>query len=138
MKLKDFIFRIYDEKFVGCSDKLCKCHQTKFIYGDEAKTRLSEFDENTIINLCTNYKDINGEKVYEGDIVKVKAPNYEELVIIDWRDSENKFVALKGKWKYVYDFHETLCGEFDIDKCEYLNTFEVVGNIYENEDLLKE
>ncbi|EDP5503564.1 hypothetical protein GI170_09080 [Campylobacter jejuni] len=45
MRLQDFDFRIWDKHHKGCGNKDCKC-QTKYVYGEEAKTRLSEFNQN--------------------------------------------------------------------------------------------
>ncbi|ELD0643671.1 hypothetical protein QXC18_001956, partial [Campylobacter coli] len=56
MKLKDFDFRIWDKHHKGCGNKDCKC-QTKYVYGEEAKTRLSEFKEDCEIELFTGLYD---------------------------------------------------------------------------------
>ncbi len=72
MKLQDFDFRIWDKHHKGCGNKDCKC-QTKYVYGEEAKTRLSEFKEDCEIELFTGLYDKKGKKVYENDIVKVKS-----------------------------------------------------------------
>lgn len=52
MKLIDFDFRVWDKYHKGCGNKDCKC-QTKYVYGEEAKTRLSEFKEDCEIELFT-------------------------------------------------------------------------------------
>ncbi|EAJ9544030.1 hypothetical protein E5B64_09985, partial [Campylobacter jejuni] len=67
MKLKDFDFRIWDKNYTGCDNKNCKC-QSNFIYGEEAKIRLSEFNNDAEIELWTGYFDKNGNKIYENDI----------------------------------------------------------------------
>ncbi len=56
MKLKDFDFRIWDKNYTGCDNKNCKC-QSNFIYGEEAKIRLSEFNNDAEIELWTGYFD---------------------------------------------------------------------------------
>ncbi|MCR6574311.1 YopX family protein [Campylobacter insulaenigrae] len=137
MKLKDFDFRIYNEKFIGCSNKSCKCHQTKFIYGNEAKVRLSEFDDDTIINLCTNFEDINGKKIYEGDILKNK--ELDELYLITRNDVSNVLELsiyrknIKGiLYEGIRNSHISFLKSIPSNK--YM---EIIGNVYENSELLK-
>lgn len=67
-------------------------------------------------------KDYNGKEVYEGDIVKSGT----NIVVIP-----NKFELSCGCCSYVwgYDFGEDY---FDLDY------FEVIGNIYENPELIKD
>ncbi|QYH12692.1 hypothetical protein A0056_004350 [Campylobacter jejuni] len=147
MKLKDFDFRIWDktkEEFLKKDPTLIKLDNERVIAGQisifyantaDITDMLIGNDSDLEIELWTGYFDKNGKKIYEGDIVKVKAPNYKELIIVGWRFSS--FVALKGKERYIYDLFKTLSGEFDAEKCEYLNTFEIIGNIHENKELLK-
>ena len=84
-----------------------------------------EIDPKTI-GQYTSLKDKNGKKIYEGDIVKIMQ---ETETLLD---------------KVIYDNH--LCSfRFEglsdyCDFCDWLREgaeFEVVGNIYENPELLK-
>ncbi|EEU4954710.1 hypothetical protein HEJ39_002084, partial [Campylobacter jejuni] len=91
MKLKDFDFRIWDKNYTGCDNKNCKC-QSNFIYGEEAKIRLSEFNNDAEIELWTGYFDKNGNKIYENDILEYEP--LEELYHIT-RDNTYKMFKIE-------------------------------------------
>ncbi|RJF55648.1 hypothetical protein D4L84_08315 [Campylobacter coli] len=127
MKLKDFDFRIWDKHHKGCGNKDCKC-QTKYVYGEEAKTRLSEFKEDCEIELFTGLYDKKGKKVYENDIVKVKSL-YDYFLAKISIHKEGTFY-FKGK---NGDYIGSLI--YLVEDEGY--TIEAIGNIHENAELLK-
>ena len=67
------------------------------------------------ITQFTGLKDKNGKEIYEGDLIKA-----------DWHWEEPVEVELGPFW-----FHEMI--EYGLDG----KNFEVIGNIYENPELLK-
>lgn len=74
---------------------------------------------------CTNLKDKNGKEIYEGDILKVKLDGGEEVNLYVKYDLGEYRVVNEGRWEdslYAY---------------MYFGDVEVVGNIYENKDLLR-
>lgn len=73
-----------------------------------------------ILEQCVGLKDINGKLIYEGDILKCG----EYLYSVKWSDSVASFVLLNKKRPFfiILEKHER----------------EVVGNIHENPELLKE
>ncbi|MBC1752567.1 YopX family protein [Listeria seeligeri] len=71
------------------------------------------------VSQFTGLKDKNGKKIFEGDI--------------GWDEHEEccgKVVFDEGKFLYVWE-------NISEDLCEVANQIEVVGNIYENLDLLE-
>ena len=68
--------------------------------------------------------DRNGKEIYEGDLVIVEQEDESELIEIKWYDDASRFVLAAST--YTCDF-DNYSGE----DCE------VIGNIYENPELLK-
>lgn len=74
----------------------------------------------------TGLKDKNGVKVFEGDIIKTGA-NSKRLFIVFWSDKSLQFVKK--------DVHFDDGAEYGIPNLSMLE-YEVVGNIYDNPELL--
>ena len=79
-----------------------------------------------ILMQCTGLIDINGKLIYEKDIIKCSHGCEFAIGVIEW-DSEELQFALKIKDAFYSIRQET---EFDI--------IEILGNIYENPELLEE
>jgi uncharacterized phage protein (TIGR01671 family) len=81
--------------------------------------------EDAPVMMYSGFKDENGKDVYEGDIISSNQWNPREYKVI-FEDGEFCFVSLKGVEKpYTNPIH-------------YVENFSVIGNIYENPELLSE
>ena len=88
-------------------------------------------DKECILMQCTGLKDKNGKLIYEGDIVKIEYYDFEikhRIGIVEWEDDGFCITYHNSK-----DTKMSGCSLVDIvngDKQE------VIGNIYENKELL--
>ncbi len=71
----------------------------------------------------TGMHDSNGEDIYEGDIVRT-SDNDDELAVVEWDDEDLRFTVTHG------NVVNGLGEEY------YPREVEVVGNIYENPELI--
>lgn len=89
-------------------------------------------DDEYIFMQYTGLFDKRGVEIYEGDIVKIQI--WENI------DEENSTGTwYNGEIKYIKDgFYIDFIAAQRIENLSYYNTrLEVIGNIYENEELLK-
>lgn len=76
-----------------------------------------------IVEQCTGLKDKNGKLIYEGDIIKTR--QHTQNCIVVWFDKDSSF-SLKS----------TTSDEYYPIYC--YDGFEIIGNIHENKDLLRD
>jgi uncharacterized phage protein (TIGR01671 family) len=119
------------------------------INDDYALVRYSYADEYTpdeevkisdgILMQCTGLKDKNGKLIYEGDIIKT---TFETIDGEDYEDEENytQIDFRQGQFCYVYNpcTTEEYADHLFVDwSCDWdASCIEVIGNIYENKELL--
>jgi uncharacterized phage protein (TIGR01671 family) len=93
----------------------------------------------------TGLLDKNGKEIYEGDIIKNN--RYPSLSKVVWKQGEGAphkmLKGLFGEEEDIGGFISNIGGFYfesvgsNTLKAHYVGEFEVIGNIYENENLLK-
>lgn len=88
-----------------------------------------DFDEIELMQF-TGLKDKNGKEIYEGDIINYKYSRHTSTqFVVKYNEFQATFVVVDNHNDLVYTFREL---------ADYiqLNSLEVIGNIYENKELL--
>jgi len=104
--------------------------------GEPEDFRHTHSPEQAILMQSTGLKDCNDREIYEGDVIKVSDGLYEI-------DEENPFVVVKWDEEAGGYTMKDFTGEFDAlnigwQIADKFVRVEVVGNIYENPELLEE
>lgn len=143
MKLQDIDFRIVEKKndkgnYSVCGREDCPCNQP-FIYGNEAKSRMSEEDlQDCKIEFWTGLIDSDGLKIYEGDILEITNHRFKDTieVVVIWRQGGFFMKVIK-----TYDEDEVYIGKeipfSEVHSYSQQIDLVVTGNIHENPELLE-
>lgn len=130
--VEGYLFFIADIPHIICDGKeICMNRKNADLYD----TELYEVDKNTICQY-TGLTDKNGNKIWENDVVRCYA--------IDIADREYEFVSDVFWDDCMWMLHEKECCDnmlchFDMTKnwVSHIPEIEVIGNIFDNADLLQ-
>ena len=119
--------------YIKSLDKVLEVESTRFdtkvveVYDeDKSRYRYCDFDEVEFI-YGTGFIDKNGKEIEHGDILKTE---FEDVFTIEFHNFYG-FCAVDEDEKYYF------AEETEDDLRETLSKTEVIGNIYENKDLLE-
>lgn len=118
--MRQIKFRAWDKK-----DKLWL---TGWHIGQEGVA--SEYG-NKVVMQFTGLHDRNEKEIYEGDVVKYKYDSLNECV------TEIKYENTTGLYRLGCEVSEKSAINHILGLSESYHTVEIIGNIYENPDLLK-
>lgn len=88
-------------------------------------------DEDAIIMQSTGLFDKNGKEIFEGDIIA----NGPDVMCMKRHNTLGFYVEKKGKVEFIADC--AVLEEFEEDAKEIADSLEIIGNIYENPELLE-
>ncbi len=139
MRLQNLEFRIWSNissEYLVTPDKTF--HDYQCIKRDNMESKYETYYQDLELERYTGFKDSNGDKIYEGDIVRYRGQNllisYERATwyIIDPSIDENIRVDCGTRLQGILEcmkYYQNIDTENQID-------VEVIGNIHENKNLL--
>nr|DAT03113.1 MAG TPA: YopX protein [Caudoviricetes sp.] len=87
---------------------------------------------NAILMQSTGLRDMNNREIFEGDIIT----NGKDVMCMKRHNTLGFYVEQKGKVEFIAD--SAILEEFEEDAKEIADSLEIIGNIYENKELLEE
>lgn len=125
--------RMFTKVLIGNTvDKNTNDYTAHCIYRDGSWYHTDELDS-TVFMQYTGLKDVNGVNIYEGDIVEAHS------FVFDGNERDNNFIG-----KIVFSLDCCFAIESDSNQYAFCETshfdepcIKVIGNIYENPELLK-
>ena len=88
--------------------------------------------EDVILMQSTGLFDKNGREIFEGDIIA----NGPDVMCMKRHNTLGFYVEKKGRVEFIADC--AVLEEFEEDAKEIADSLEIIGNIYENKDILEE
>lgn len=123
----------YGDLEIGRKTKIVRIHT---YHEDGEYCQQYIVDENTV-GQFTGLKDNDDKEIYEGDIIRFMYEDYSEYNINGYHHPVEVISAVTFEWgSYMIDGYPCrlgACCDWAEDECE----FEVIGNIYDNPDLIK-
>ena len=126
-------FRSWMKQFKKMDNDIGEMHfedgEFKYIGDDVHYKRLPE---DIILMQSTGLFDKNGKEIFEGDIIA----NGPDVMCMKRHNTLGFYVEKKGRVEFIAD--GAVLEEFEEDAKEIADSLEIIGNIYENPELLED
>ena len=127
-------FRAWDKELQTMLDVSLIDFKKSALVGEHWKfgeTNFMSFDEIELMQ-STGLFDRNGKEIFEGDIIT----NGQNVMCMKRHNTLGFYVEEKGEVDFIADC--AVLEEFEEDAKEIADSLEIIGNIYENPELLEE
>ena len=111
-------------------------------YGEEKEEWRNVPVDSDSVGQYTGLKDKNGKEIYEGDVVVRHSSicgSIDDIGVVKYDEEKAMFVLYRKNKLYETSFHFLKGQTINDGYCTFSETFtyEVIGNIYDNPELLK-
>lgn len=135
--MREIKFRVWDKQEKRMYDDLrsditliCDYESARLVFGDDFHDDFSVYSTNKIeLMQFTGLKDMTGKDIFEGDIIRGSYDQYGDKI-------EQTREVKYDEQMQLMPFHDIV--GYDCELWMDEATYEVIGNVYENPDLLKE
>ena len=90
------------------------------------------FVDHLVIMQSTGLFDRNGKEIFEGDVIA----NGPDVMCMKRHNTLGFYVEKKGKVEFIADC--AILEEFEEDAKEIADSLEIIGNVFENKELLED
>lgn len=128
-ELKDVKSLNINQMFPDCSNVILETNSFDSIKTNNLPIECANGLNNVILMQCTGLKDQNGKLIYEGDIVRYYSPYFMKFFTakVIFNEKEACFTMRGNEASYMISII-----------APNINEKEVIGNLYENPELLEE
>lgn len=132
-----FRYRVFDNDDKKMHDVIFLNYENNSVewYNDKNKKRAAFIEEVPTVQ-CTGLKDKNGKLIYEGDIVSVKVETQDFFGEDEYYSENYKGEIIFEKGEIAIDVIDTT--KHPISLYYHAKDCEIIGNIYENSELILE